>query len=169
MASTNHGPAIRQDTDKMRSDIVDLIARQRLLRLVDGGKFIKYNPKGQRVKDKYWMCRLSPNHRTLHYGDIEDSRKSQLDELPNKINVIDMRRLLIGKDCPKKTSIEFGFTMVYESDHEDNLNFVCSDQKTFCHWIDGLNVLLKQPMNSEEFKRDLQVLTRIEQKIRDMD
>lgn len=153
----------------MQSDVVDLIAKQRLLRLVDGGKFLRYTPKGQRVKDRYWMCRLSPNHRTLHYGDIEENRKAQLDELPNKINVTDIKRILVGKDCPKKTSTDLGFTIVYESDHEDHLNFVCSDQKTFSHWVDGLNVLLKSPMSSEEFQRDLQILTRVEQKIRDMD
>lgn len=155
----------KQDSDTIRSRIVDLIAKQRLSRLVEGAKFPKYTPKGQRVKDRYWMCRLSPNHRTLHYGDIEENRKPQVDELPNKISVTDIKRLLIGKDGSKKTSTDLCFTVVYESDHEDNLNFVCSDQKTFCHWIDGLSVLLKLSMNSEEFRRDLQILTRIEQKI----
>lgn len=165
----------QETTEAIRSDVVDLIAKQRLLRLVEGGRFLKYSAKGQRVKDKYWLCKLSPNHRTIHYGDIDDNRKTQLDELPNRINVSDIKRILIGKDCPhtkdghmKKTTVDLAFSIVYESDHEDHLNFVSIDQKTFSYWTDGLNSLLKNPMVSEEFQKDLQMLSKIEVKMRCM-
>lgn len=161
--------------DAIRADVEKLIAKQRLLRLIEGGRFLKYSAKGQRIKDKYWLCKLSPNHRTLYYGDIEDSRKTQLDELPNRINVSDIKRVIIGKDCPhtkdghmKKTTVDLAFSIVYESDHEDHLNFVSIDQKTFCYWTDGLNALIKNPMSSEEFQRDLQLLSKIEVKMRFM-
>lgn len=164
---------IQQDIDSIRAEVVELIAKQRLLRLVEGGRFVKYNQKGQRVKDKFWICKMSPNHGTLHYGDLEENREPQLDELPNKINISDIKRLLIGKDCPhtkdghmKKTTVELAFSIVYESDHDDILNFVAVDQKTFCYWTDGLNALLENTMSSEEFQKDLKILSKIELKMR---
>lgn len=168
--------AIGSDIEPIRADIVKLIAKQRLLRLVEGGRFLKYSPKGQRMKDKYWCCKLSANHRFLFYGDVEDpSKDSPLDELPNKINVSDIKSVLLGKDCPhtkdghmKKSSIDSAFSIVYESDHEDFLNFVAVDQRTFCYWIDGLNALLNLDMVSEEFQKDLQILSKVELKMRSM-
>lgn len=116
---------------------------------------------------------MSPNHRTLHYGDLDDNRDRSLDELPNRINVTDIKKVLIGKDCPhtkdgylKKTSTDLAFTIVHESDHEDYLNFVAIDQKTFCYWTDGLNALIREPMVSEDFQKDLQMLSKIELKMR---
>lgn len=166
---------VSHDIETIKADVVKLIAKQRLLRLVEGGRFLKFSPKGQRIKDKYWLCKLSPNHRTLHYGDLEDNRPVKLDELPNRINVSDIRRILIGKDCPhikeghvKKTTIDLAFSIVYESDHEDYLNFVAADSKTFCFWTDGLNAILKTNMISEEFQKDFQVLSKIELKMHSM-
>jgi engulfment/cell motility protein 1 len=161
--------------DSVQPDVISLIAKQRLLRLAEGGKFLKYTAKGQRIKDKYWLCKLSPNHRTLHYGDLEDGKDKTLDELPNRINVSDIKKILIGKDCPhtkdghtKKTTIDLAFTIVYESDHEDFLNFVAIDHKTYSYWTDGLNALVKAPMTSEEFQKDLEILSRIELKMRNI-
>lgn len=28
--------------------------------------------------DKFWYCRLSPNHKVLHYGDIEEFSQGQI-------------------------------------------------------------------------------------------
>ena len=54
----------------------------------------------QRVKEKFWFVRLSPNHRVLHYGDCDEKSGPALDELPNKLPVVDIRALVTGKDCP---------------------------------------------------------------------
>lgn len=163
------------ELESIQNEAKELIAKQRLLRLVGGGRFIKYSVKGQRVKDKHWLCKLSPNYRTLHYGDLDDNREPHLDDLPGKINVSDIKRILVGKECPhtkdghmKKTSVDFAFTIVHESDHEDHLNFVAIDHKTFCYWTDGLNALLKNPMSSDEYVKDLQILSKIELKMRSM-
>lgn len=86
--------------ESVETEVISLIAKQRLLRLIAGGRFIKYSSKGQRIKDKYWMCKLAPNHRTLHYGDLDDIRDKSLEELPNKINVGDIKKIIVGKDCP---------------------------------------------------------------------
>lgn len=168
-------PIGAKQLDSVRSDVLALIAKHRLLRLAEGGRFLKYSTKGQRIKDKYWLCKLSPNHRTLHYGDLDDNKDKSLDELPNRISVSDIKRILVGKDCPhtrdghlKKTSVDMAFTIVHESDHEDHLNFVAMDQKTFCYWTDGLNALIKAPMVSDELQKDLQILSKIETKIRNI-
>lgn len=165
----------QHEIDTIRTDMIELIAKQRLLRLVEGGKFLKYTAKGQRIKDRYWVCKLSPNHRTLHYGDLDDLRKPQVEELPNVITVSDIKRVVVGKDCQhtkdghlKKTTVDLAFSIIYESDHEDFLNFVAVDHKTFFYWTDGLNALLKNPMVSEEFEKDLQILSKIELRMRTM-
>lgn len=172
---THSSPTI--DQEQIKLDVTKLIAKQRILRLIDGGRFFKFSSKGQRLKDRYWCCRLSPNRRKLHYGDLEDINKEpQLDELPNKIDVSDIKNLLIGKDCPhtkdghmKKPSIDLAFSILYESDHDDYLNFVAVDQKTFCYWTDGINALLKATMTSEEFTKDFDILYDVELRIRTLD
>lgn len=173
MDSTEHQKPTNKQQDSIQSDVLALIAKQRLLRLTEGGRFLKYSTKGQRIKDKYWLCKLSSNQRTLHYGDLDDNKDRSLDELPNRISVSDIRKILVGKDCPhtrdghlKKSSVDMAFTIVHESDHEDHLNFVAIDQKTFCYWTDGLNALIKAPMHSDELLKDLQILSKIETKIR---
>lgn len=154
-----------QELDTVRANVISLIKKQRLLRLVEGGRFQVYTAKG-RVKDKYWICKLSPNHRTLHYGPTADNKDKTLDELTDKINVTDIKRILIGKESQlKKTPNELAFTIVYESNHEEYLNFVCMDQKTFSYWTDGLNALINSPMVSDKFQEDLQMLTKIELKM----
>lgn len=36
--------------------------------------------------DKFWYCRLSPNHKVLHYGDLEESPQGEVphDSLQDK-------------------------------------------------------------------------------------
>lgn len=171
----DHERVASPELESIKTDVVKLIAKQRLLRLTEGAKFVKYSQKGQKLKDKFWFCRLSSNHRSIHYKDLDDNRNPQIDELPNKINVSDIKSILVGKDCPhtkdgymKKSTIDLAFSIVFESDHEDHLNFVASDQKTYSYWTDGLNVLLKNNMTSDEFHKDLQILSKIELKMRSM-
>ena len=158
--------------DPIQADVIALIAKQRFRRLMEGGRFIKYSTKGQKIKDKFWLCKLSPNHRILYYGDIEDARDKTLDELPNRLDISRIKKILTGKDCPhmrdshaKKATIDLAFTIVHESDYEDHLNFVAIDQKTFNYWADGLNALIKSPMFSEAFQKDLNMLTKIQLKM----
>lgn len=51
--------------------------------------------------DKLWFCCLSPNHKVLQYGDVEDNASPPAPEsLPEQLPVADIRALLTGKDCP---------------------------------------------------------------------
>lgn len=38
------------------------------------------------LADKFWYCRLSPNHKVLHYGDLEESPQGEVphDNLQDK-------------------------------------------------------------------------------------
>lgn len=38
------------------------------------------------LEDKFWYCRLSPNHKVLHYGDLEESPQGEVphDSLQDK-------------------------------------------------------------------------------------
>uniref|UniRef100_A0A8C8K534 ELMO domain-containing protein n=1 Tax=Oncorhynchus tshawytscha TaxID=74940 RepID=A0A8C8K534_ONCTS len=57
--------------EKIQPEIMELIKQQRLNRLCDGTCFRKISSR--RRQDKFWYCRLSPNHKVLHYGDLEES------------------------------------------------------------------------------------------------
>lgn len=54
----------------------------------------------QRVKDKFWYVRLSPNHKLFHYGDCDEKSTPSIEELPSKLQVVDIKALVTGKDCP---------------------------------------------------------------------
>lgn len=44
--------------------------------------------------------RLSPNHKVFHYGDCDEKNVPSLEELPNKLAVVDIKALITGKECP---------------------------------------------------------------------
>lgn len=55
--------------------------------------------------DKFWYCRLSPNHKVLHYGDLEESPQGEVphDSLQDKC-----------KSCTKiVTSASFLLVLLY--------------------------------------------------------
>lgn len=123
-----------------------------------------------------WFCRLSSNHKVLHYGDCDENRMPVLDELVNKLSIVDIKSIITGKDCPhmkdNKSNLKkahFAFSIIPVSDQEEPLNFVAPDEKTYDFWIDGLNVLLGQEMTSNEALKDMELLLGIEMKLRMMD
>src|ERR1700742_4474662 len=125
------------------------------------------------MKDKYWFCRLSPNHKYLHYGDCEENQVPSLDELPHKIALTDIRQMVTGKDCPhmksKKSTFVSAFSLIPFSDQDEPLNFVASSDKIFDYWTDGINVLLQMEMTSKETKNDLETLLSMDIKLRLLD
>lgn len=54
----------------------------------------------QRPKDKFRYCRLSPNHKFLHYDDCDEKSVPTLDELGKKISIVDIKSVVTGKECP---------------------------------------------------------------------
>uniref|UniRef100_A0A803YGU4 Engulfment and cell motility 3 n=1 Tax=Meleagris gallopavo TaxID=9103 RepID=A0A803YGU4_MELGA len=162
--------------ERLKPELLELIRQQRLLRLCEGTLFRKISSR--RRQDKLWYCRLSPNHKVLHYGDVEEGVHSPpIESLPEKIPVADMKALLVGKECPhtkekssgkqNKDVLELAFSIVYDVE-EYCLNFVAPTRYEFCLWTDGLNVLLGKEMTSERTQTDLDVLLSMELKLRNL-
>ncbi|XP_058475019.1 engulfment and cell motility protein 1 isoform X2 [Solea solea] len=163
--------------EKIQPEIMELIKQQRLNRLCDGTCFRKISSR--RRQDKFWYCRLSPNHKVLHYGDLEESPQGEVphDSLQDKLPVADIKAVITGKDCPhmkekgalkqNKEVLELAFSVLYESD--EYLNFVAPDKHEYCVWTDGLNALLGKEMTSDYTKSDMDTLLSMEMKLRLLD
>ncbi|XP_051485309.1 engulfment and cell motility protein 3 isoform X2 [Apus apus] len=163
--------------ERLKPELLELVRQQRLLHLCEGTLFRKISSR--RRQDKLWYCRLSPNHKVLHYGDVEEGVCSPpIESLPEKIPVADMKMLLVGKECPhtkekssgkqNKDVLELAFSVVYDVE-EYSLNFIAPTRYEFCLWTDGLNVLLGKEMTSERTQTDLDVLLSMELKLRLLD
>ncbi|XP_063308227.1 engulfment and cell motility protein 1 isoform X3 [Pelobates fuscus] len=162
--------------EKIQPEILELIKQQRLNRLVEGTCFRKLNSR--RRQDKFWYCRLSPNHKVLHYGDIEESPQGEVphDSLQEKLPIADIKAIVTGKDCPhmkekggkqNKEVLELAFSILYESNCQ--LNFIAPDKHEYCIWTDGLNALLGKDMISDLTRNDLDTLLSMEIKLRLLD
>uniref|UniRef100_A0A665WM28 Engulfment and cell motility protein 1 n=1 Tax=Echeneis naucrates TaxID=173247 RepID=A0A665WM28_ECHNA len=163
--------------EKIQPEIMELIKQQRLNRLCEGTCFRKISSR--RRQDKFWYCRLSPNHKVLHYGDLEESPQGEVphDSLQDKLPVADIKAVITGKDCPhmkekgalkqNKEVLELAFSVLYESD--EYLNFIAPDKHEYCVWTDGLNALLGKEMTSDYTKSDMDTLLSMEMKLRLLD
>nr|XP_015092799.1 engulfment and cell motility protein 1 isoform X1 [Vicugna pacos] len=163
--------------EKIQPEILELIKQQRLNRLVEGTCFRKLNCR--RRQDKFWYCRLSPNHKVLHYGDLEESPQGEVphDSLQDKLPVADIKAVVTGKDCPhmkekgalkqNKEVLELAFSILYDSNCQ--LNFIAPDKHEYCIWTDGLNALLGKDMMSDLTRNDLDTLLSMEIKLRLLD
>nr|XP_016851703.1 PREDICTED: engulfment and cell motility protein 3 isoform X1 [Anolis carolinensis] len=162
--------------EQLKPELLKLIQQQRLLHLCEGTLFRKISSR--RRQDKLWYCRLSPNHKFLHYGDVEEGIESlPIESLPEKVPVTDMKALLIGRECPhtkekssgkqNKDLLDLAFSISY--DVGEYLNFIAPTRYEFCLWTDGLNVLLGQDMGSERTQSDLDILLSMELKLRLLD
>ncbi|XP_028665544.1 engulfment and cell motility protein 3 [Erpetoichthys calabaricus] len=170
-------PPVLELKERLKPELLELIRQQRLNRLCHGTLFRKISSR--RRQDKLWYCRLSPNHKVLHYGDVdEETDCPPIETLQEKIPVADIKALLTGKDCPhmkekssgkqNKEVLDLAFTIIY--DVEDySLNFIASSRTDFCLWTDGLNVLLGKEMNSECMRSELDILLSMEIKLRLLD
>uniref|UniRef100_A0A8C5GYC9 Engulfment and cell motility protein 3-like n=1 Tax=Gouania willdenowi TaxID=441366 RepID=A0A8C5GYC9_GOUWI len=161
--------------ERLKPELLELIRQQRLNRLCQGTMFRKISSR--RRQDKLWYCRLSPNHKMLHYGDVEDDTEAPpIETLQNKIPVADIKSLLTGKDCPhmkenkgkqNKDVLDLAFSITY--DVECSLNFIAPSRIDFCLWTDGLSVLLGREMSSESMRSELEILLSMEIKLRLLD
>ncbi|MXQ83428.1 hypothetical protein E5288_WYG014744 [Bos mutus] len=169
-------PPILELREKLKPELMGLIRQQRLLRLCEGTLFHKISSR--RRQDKLWFCCLSPNHKVLQYGDVEERVGPPTPEsLPEQLPVADIRALLTGKDCPhvrekgsgkqNKDVCELAFSVSYDHGEEEAyLNFIAPSKREFHLWTDGLSALLGNPMGSEQTRLDLEQLLTMETKLR---
>ncbi|XP_057348615.1 engulfment and cell motility protein 3 isoform X2 [Manis pentadactyla] len=165
--------------EKLKPELMGLIRQQRLLRLCEGTVFRKISSR--RRQDKLWFCCLSPNHKVLLYGDVEEVAGPPIPEsLPEQLPVADIRALLTGKDCPhvrekgsgkqNKDLYELAFSLSYDRGEEEaSLNFIAPSKREFHLWTDGLSALLGSPMGSEQTRLDLEQLLTMETKLQLLD
>jgi engulfment and cell motility protein 1 len=152
---------------KITPEIVALIREQRLGYMVEGTRFARR----VRNKDKFWYVRLSANHKVLHYGDCDEKTVPALEDLKSKIQIIDMKQLLTGKDCPhiknRKAVVHLAFSISTED--QLTLDFVAPDEAAFNYWTDGINALIEQRMVSKQKEEDFETLLSMEIKLRLLD
>ncbi|KAL8580329.1 hypothetical protein ACOMHN_039540 [Nucella lapillus] len=163
---------------KLAPDIQGVVRQQRLNYLMEGTCFPKYHFRTGRVKDKFWFWRLAPNNKSLHYGDCSESDHPKLEDLPSKLPVVDIQRLVMGKDCPhvgnrqglRRTNQggRLAFSIVTEAE-EDQLCFMAGAEYEYDMWCDGLNALLGIEMTSGQVQQDMEMLLSMEIKIRLLD
>lgn len=172
----SHARPIVELKEKITPEIIDLIQQQRLGVLVGGTRFKKYSSRGQRIKDKFWFVRLSPNHKVLHYGDCDEKNTPTLEELGNKLTVTDIKCVVLGKECPhmkdlrgRKINPHLAFSLILKSAEVTSLDFVAPDEQIFDYWTDGINALLKEKMSSKSFENDLETLLSMDIKVRLLD
>ncbi|XP_077310208.1 engulfment and cell motility protein 3 [Lithobates pipiens] len=169
-------PPVMELREQLQPELLNLIRQQRLHFLCEGTKFRKVSSR--RRQDKLWFCRLSPNHKVLHYGDLEDNIDNPpIEMLASKIAVADIKFILTGKDCPhikekgsgkqNKDLMDQAFSICYEVD--SCLNFIAPSSNDFCLWLDGLYALLGKEMPSERCRTDLDLLLNTELKLRLLD
>ncbi|XP_058253489.1 engulfment and cell motility protein 3 isoform X1 [Hemibagrus wyckioides] len=169
-------PPVLELKERLKPELLELIRQQRLNRLCHGTLFRKISSR--RRQDKLWYCRLSPNHKVLHYGDVEEETEMpSIESLQEKIPVADIKALLTGKDCPHmkdnkgkqtKELLDLAFSITYDVE-EYSLNFIASSRTDYCLWTDGLSVLLGKDMSSESMRSELEILLSMEIKLRLLD
>ncbi|XP_018430374.1 PREDICTED: engulfment and cell motility protein 3-like [Nanorana parkeri] len=169
-------PPVMELRAQLQPELLNLIRQQRLHFLCEGTKFRKVSTR--RRQDKLWFCRLSPNHKVLHYGDLEHNTDTlPIETLASKIAVADIKCMMTGKDCPhmkekssgkqNKDLMDQAFSICYEVD--SCLNFIAPSYNEFCLWLDGLYALLGKEMPSERCRTDLDLLLNTELKLRLLD
>ncbi|XP_026294189.1 engulfment and cell motility protein 1 [Frankliniella occidentalis] len=172
----SHARPIVELREQIKPEIIELIQQQRYGFLAEGTRFTKYSPRGQRIKDKFWYIRLSPNHKVFHYGDCDEKSAPPLEDLSNKLPVVDIKALVTGKECPhmkdvrgRKTTHQLAFSLLLDSVEVSSLDFVAPDEQVFDYWTDGINALLGNKMTSKEAQNDLDTLLSMDIKLRLLD
>ncbi|KAL5250563.1 hypothetical protein ACHWQZ_G016333 [Mnemiopsis leidyi] len=164
---------------KLKPELQDLVNRQRLTILEAGEVF---NVPKSNKRHRTLFCRLSSNHKTLHYGyDIanNDNPCPSIDELPEKLNVHDIEGIILWRDMknknrPRGWDSPLGFSLEYnQSTAMDaatkTLDFISQTVEVFSYWTDGINVLQKKDASNETAKQHLSMLLEMEIKIRQLD
>uniref|UniRef100_A0A4W4EVZ4 ELMO domain-containing protein n=1 Tax=Electrophorus electricus TaxID=8005 RepID=A0A4W4EVZ4_ELEEL len=173
-------PPVLELKERLKPELLELIKQQRLNRLCHGTMFRKISTR--RRQDKLWYCRLSPNHKVLHYGDVEEEtdmppiealqEKSECGNSghapPLFLPCSGSQQHTGGLSSALQEMLDLAFSITYDVE-EYSLNFIASSRTDFCLWTDGLNVLLGKEMSSESMRSELEILLSMEIKLRLLD
>lgn len=164
---------IQELKERIMPEMIELIKQQRLNYLVNGTRF---SIKLGRRSDKFFYCRLSPNHKVFHYGDCDENAVPTIEQLPSKLAVSDVKEVVTGRECPhardksKKINPNLAFSLTpTENFSTEAINFVAASDEIFNIWTDGINALLGKKMISPLMQSDLSTLLTMEIKLRLLD
>ena len=158
---------VQELCERIKPEIMQLVRQERLRHLVEGASF----PRATRRRDQFFYCRLSSNHKILHFADTTNiSQAPPIEQLDKKIQVSEMR-LELGSNCPHASTLKRGqtqniFSIFYEDEH---LDFIAPNETVFNIWVDGLSVLSGKPMLSKSAEEDLETLLNMDLKLRLLD
>ncbi|KAL4234046.1 Engulfment and cell motility protein 3 [Mactra antiquata] len=158
----------------LKKDTMELIRKHRLNYLEGGSRFPKYDNKGNKMKGKYQYWRLAPNHKAFHFGDCGENEEPNIEQLPNKVLITDIKELAVGKNCAparnqnRRMQYDLAFSIIMDQEPADESShyFLAETDEVFMIWTDGINVLINNKMTSGKTKRDLEVLLNMEVKLR---
>lgn len=159
---------VQELCERIKPDVVQLVRQERLRHLVEGATF----PKSARRRDQFFYCRLSSNHKLLHFMDTTNVTQSpSIEQMDKKIQVTEMR-LEVGLTCPHASTLKRGqthniFSIYYEG--EEHLDFIAPNETVFNIWVDGLSVLSGKPMPSKSSEEDIETLLNMDLKLRLLD
>ena len=159
---------VQELCERIKPELLKLVKEERLRHLIEGSPF----PKSNRRRDQFFYCRLSPNHKVLHFGDTTNvNQVPSIEALDKKIQVSEMR-LEVGANCPHSSTIKRGqvpniFSVFYESD--EHLDFIAPNLTVFNIWVDGLSILTGKRMPSRASEEDLDTLLNMDLKLRLLD
>lgn len=164
---------------KLKPELQALVNRQRLTILEAGEVF---NCPKSNKRNRTLFCRLSSNHKTLHYGyDIvtNDNTCPPIDELPDKMNIHDIEGIILWRDMknknrPRGWDSPLGFSLEYNQStamdtQTKTLDFISQTVEVFSYWTDGISVLQKKDACNETAQQHLSMLLEMEIKIRQLD
>ena len=166
--------AIKALISVIEGDIISLIQQQRLNYISAGTLFTKQRAS----KSKYVFVKLSPNKKTLCYGDWKnDDTIPEIDDLTNKITIGDF---LVGNECMKSINNVRGakgqqdvdrFISIRSEDGDLEVELCAPENKPKCldYWCDALNTLLGRPMTSKKKVEEYQMLLETEIELRILD
>lgn len=160
---------VQELCERIKPDIVNLVRQERLRHLVEGAAF----PRSARRRDQFFYCRLSSNHKLLHFMDTTNLTQSPtIEQMDKKIQVSELR-LEVGSICPHASTLRRGhtphniFSIFYEG--EEHLDFIAPNETVFNIWVDGLSVLSGKPMQSKSSEEDIETLLNMDLKLRLLD
>ncbi|XP_040573658.1 engulfment and cell motility protein 1 [Lepeophtheirus salmonis] len=178
------GKAVDELKKIILPDIHDLVRRQRLNYICEGTQFPKYKEKSGR----YVYVKLSPNHKTLCYGDWnEDGSTPPIEKLESKIQVSELKDLIFASSSQfsnsnnstsslssatsrskNRDSLEQLSFSIY-TENGKSLDLVAPSQMSFDYWTDAINALLGRPLTSAEARRDTDKILSMEIKLKLLD
>lgn len=159
---------VQELCERIKPEIVHLVQQERLRHLVEGCSF----PRATRRRDQFFYCRLSANHKVLHFAETTSINTApSLEQLDKKIQVSEMR-LEFGANCPHAATLKRGqspniFSIFYEGD--EHLDFIAPNETVFNIWVDGLSVLTGKKMQSKSSEEDIETLLNMDLKLRLLD